>query len=170
MIEGYDRMTTIATDGKAMAADGRLVMGDRILKEDDDKIVKLFVEKAGETLLVGCSGAVVHMQSLLEYISESYVGDSVFLRTNVYNPEEDFGDEAPHPSETHALILTEQGRVFMAGYAESVLEVRKTMATGSGGDIALGAMLAGKTPGEAVLIASRVDLNTNGNVKEIRIA
>jgi hypothetical protein len=110
------------------------------------------------------------MEAMVQFIGEAYVGNGEFLRTAVFSIEDEFDGEGPHPSETQALILTEGGRVFAAAYAHPIMEVRKTQALGTGGDVALGAMLAGKTPGEAVLIASRVDINTNGNVREVHIA
>lgn len=160
-------MTTIATNGKAMAADGRLTAGSYVLKEDCDKITKVFVESAGEHLLIGAAGCVAHIDAMLEHIKDCYQGEGVFLGTPFH--VEDFIEDGPHPEETRALILTEGGKVFMCCWAEPVMEVNKVQAIGSGGDFAVGAMLAGKGPAEAVLIASRVDLNTNGIVTEKRL-
>ena len=160
-------MTTIATNGKAMAADGRLTKGSMILKEDCDKIIKVFVEQAGESLLIGVAGCVAHMDAMIEHIKDTYQGEGVFLGTPF--GVDDIEEEGPHPSETEGLILTEGGKVFVCAWAEPVIEAHKYQAIGSGADFAIGAMHAGKGPAEAVLIASRVDTNTNGIVTEKRL-
>ncbi|MBL69774.1 MAG: hypothetical protein CMO74_15240 [Verrucomicrobiales bacterium] len=42
-------------------------------------------------------------------------------------------------------------------------------AIGSGGDVALGAMLAGKSPAEAVRLACKVDTNSGGRVNSFKL-
>lgn len=162
-------MTTIATNGTAMAADGRLVQGDRVIKEDDDKMRTLFVERAGEHVLLGMAGCVAHMNLMQEFVEDCYLGKDTFLGTSFIPDESSYDPDVGHPGETVGLILLESGKVYLCGYGEPIIQVRKVMAIGSGSDLAIGAMMAGKTPGEAVLIASRVDLNTNGNVTERRL-
>lgn len=163
-------MTTIATDGRSMAADGRMTLGDMIIKEDVDKICKVEHEESGEMLLVGIAGCVAWKDEFIEFARSSYLGDGSFLGTRlVLTPESDEVAELRDPATTRALILTQQGRVFMVLHGEPILEVSKCQAIGSGSEFAIGALLAGKTPGESVIIASKVDVNTNSVVQEIHI-
>lgn len=159
-------MTTIATDGKSIASDGRMTLGCRVIREDDEKIFKVFSERTGETLLVGIAGYVCFTEEILEYIKDTYQGQGVFLRTNnlVLTQEH---EDAPEVVGTEALILTEGGKVFHLNHGHPPLEISKVFAIGSGGDVAIGAMLAGKSPEEAVLIAAKVDTNTNTNVRVV---
>jgi ATP-dependent protease HslVU (ClpYQ) peptidase subunit len=75
----------------------------------------------------------------------------------------------------HGAILAEVGgRVYIIGQEGSwVRNTSGIYAIGSGADYAMGAMLSGASPGQAVLVAAQLDLGTGGTIvmatsKEIR--
>lgn len=137
-------MTTIATDGREIAADG-MVTGDGLKHMlDCPKVHRL---KNGS--VAALAGVTFAINEALEFLN----GERDCI---------DLGDEF------EALILYADGRCeCMDGkgrrYWQSV-----PCASGSGGGIALGAMAAGASPGEAVEIAARYDTSTGGRVVVLR--
>lgn len=66
----------------------------------------------------------------------------------------------------HGRILTEVGgRVYEIGQEGSwVRNTSGIYAIGSGADYAMGAMLTGANPGQAVMVAAQLDLGTGGTI------
>ena len=132
-------MTTIATDGKSMAADGRCVTGSETIVEDAcRKIVRL---KDGRIL--GLAGK----------------------RSDLFLLEAWFNDPAsPKPKfEGDALLLAPDG-VFFVDSALIPIASQTPIALGSGKDHALTAMDIGASPGVAVHLASLRDPFTGGTI------
>lgn len=166
-------MTTIATDGKTMAADGRMTAGSHIVKEDTDKMFEVSVIHPGgqgtDKLIVGFAGSIAYFDDVMDFIKEVYVPEhGIFSNARFLLEPEDNETEFHTPDDTAALVLLPNGTVWLASYGEPMLRMNKTYAVGSGADYAMGAMLAGASPSAAVMIASRLDVNTNGNVTEKR--
>jgi hypothetical protein len=68
---------------------------------------------------------------------------------------------------TEGLILTQDGHIFTFGNPAKWIKLNQSIyAIGSGAPFALAAMDAGKTPSEAVKIASKHDPNTGMGVKK----
>ena len=137
-------MTTIATDGKAMAADG-LVTGNGLRHMDDCR--KIFTLEDGR--IVGMAGSCFLHQDAIDFL-------------NGKRDEIDLGDDF------EAIILHPNGKCeCMDGegrcYKQSVPAV-----TGSGGAVALGAMAHGASPKQAVKIAAQFDTATGGVVTSKR--
>lgn len=137
-------MTTIATDGKSMAGDSLTTAGsERVAYKQ--KIIRL---KDGR--IIGCCECAVQVAQFVRWMD---------------NP----GDDKPalDGDEFSALILNPDGTVdYIEKHAEPIRYLAP-MAIGSGGDFALGAMLAGKSPAEAVEIAMLRDTRTGGDVTSL---
>lgn len=135
-------MTTIATDGKSMAADGLAVDHcDTVITETRSKLRRL---KDGR--IAGGSGNSFDLTSWFEWLDAGKKGD------------------CPVQSEQFAgLILSSEG-VLWVDYKGRETSVPTPSATGSGQDYAYGAMEAGASPEQAVLIACKRDIHSGGEV------
>jgi ATP-dependent protease HslVU (ClpYQ) peptidase subunit len=135
-------MTTIATDGKVIASDSRITCGSIIATDKDEKIFK---GKKGS--IIGCAGSRADIEKFRCWCLE---GKSK--------------NEIPELENFSAIELTSSGKVY--GYGDSCyrIKVEAPHAIGTGGDIALGAMLSGIAPKEAVQIAIKKDVWSGGKV------
>lgn len=133
-------MTTIAWDGRTLAADTRSSWGGT---PTDGAVRKIFeaVHPQGR-LLVGCSG-----------ISEEC--NAVWLWMTGQRKDE------PIVTDLRIMAVDESGFVFVGSKPGYWAEVgRRPWALGSGTDYALGAMAAGADARNAVRIASTLDVGT----------
>lgn len=137
-------MTTIATDGKSMAGDSRITARNEWVGDT------IKIHKAKDGRIFGCCGASADRVLFGAHI-------------NGENAEPKLSDDFS------ALVLNADGTVDY--YYDKLVPIRylTPMAIGSGGDFALGAMLAGKSPAEAVGIAALRDLSTGGDITTISI-
>ena len=138
-------MTTIATDGKTMAGDGLVVSNTDILKRNDRKVFLVGRE------VVGCAG--------LSDVIDAYIK---FLR----NEEEDpptLGDDF------NAIHVSKKGCFLVCGNNYSKLKVDLPFAIGAGADYAVGAMMAGKTPKEAIQITAKKSTTTGGRITVLEV-
>jgi len=135
-------MTTIATDGKVMACDSCGGRSELIISNKLDKITRL-----ADGSLLGLAGR----SSVLPELA-AWLGGKGKLPTDC--------------GEWSALHLTEEGCWLLSsdgGRTRNLLDT--PAAIGSGGELALGAMLAGAGPQKAVVIASKRDPFTGGPVQ-----
>jgi hypothetical protein len=129
-------MTTIATDGKSIACDSYLT--DNTISE----VQKIFKVHNG---YIGVAGTYVSCVQFVNWL----INDD---------------NEEPDPEGVTALLLTKDG-VYC--YEESLTPYKlsgKYHAIGSGEQAALAAMMCGKSPGQAVKIASKIDPATGGPI------
>jgi len=79
------------------------------------------------------------------------------------------GGPKPHGKLDFNILQFKDGKCYL--YADSFLcdEIKPPFAIGSGGDIALGAMLAGADAYQACKIARKVDKNSFGRIKRVRL-
>ncbi len=127
-----------------MAADGQVTsQHNAILQTGYRKIVRL-----EDGRVVGFSGALSLVTKLMRHLEGE---EHIFL------PE----------SEIEALVLHPDGKVFHHNGTDDPIEQEVPIAVGSGCDFALGAMLAGASPGKAIEIASMRDVYTGGAIIEI---
>lgn len=107
-------------------------------------------ELYSEPFFVGFSGSANDVISIVHYWS---------------NPEA-FGNKPPKVSGCAGLVLTQSGDIFLFDHYAKWLRVDQPyMAIGSGQSYALGAMAAGKSPREAIRIASKHDSYTGMGIK-----
>ena len=142
-------MTAVATDGKVIAADGRATKGDEII---NDNVVKIFRVPKG---IVGGSGDF-HM--ILEYVAWLKKGAKKPFRQ--CNEGESF----------HIIYLREDGVWYVSSSNNcKEHEVSVPFALGSGSEYAIGAMLAGRSPRQAVQIAAQRSITVGGTIRELAL-
>jgi hypothetical protein len=139
-------MTTIASDGKTVAADGLRCRGAEIIDRETPKL------RISKSTLFGLTGTFAVFTAAMEwYHSGVKPGEQpkggaddwwtlyVFRRYGVekFNHDCPYMELMPYP-----------------------------FATGSGADYAMGALLAGAPPEAAVAIAARLDVHTGGKILE----
>jgi ATP-dependent protease HslVU (ClpYQ) peptidase subunit len=139
-------MTTIATDGKTVAADTLMTSNIR----DCFDFIK--VRKIGKDI-VACSGGADEIVAYFNWISGKSTVKPIIEESNKF----------------HALHVNKDGVFYTCAPNWSKFNVDVPYALGSGGSIALGAMLAGASPAEAIRIAMKKDLYTGGTVTELHV-
>jgi hypothetical protein len=140
-------MTTIATDGKSMAADSRGCCNDVIRCDTEIKIYRLV-----DGRIAGCSGTITAARDYVRWLNE--------------------GGEKPNVDKEngfHALVLSLDGTAQIHGNDDLPDNVDIPAAIGSGSSLALGAMLAGAGPTDAVAIAMKRDPFTGGAIVEMKL-
>lgn len=146
-------MTTIATDGATIAADG-LVQSNGIVATRSFR--KIVVE---DCVIYALAGTMCMLRPLIEWVKAGA------------DPE-----RAPKTAESDwgcLLVIDGLGKegarcyFSKAPYPDSV---DFPFAIGSGREIALGAMKAGKTPRQALDIAADCDIYSGGEIQVVDIA
>lgn len=137
-------MTTIATDGETMAGDGLTVSNGTIFGRNAQKVHQL-----SDGRIVGIAGCANYVDPFLEWLSEG--GD-----------KPDIGDDF------EALVLNRDGTVVSYDHKCRPLAEELPTASGSGREIALGAMVVGASPEEAVKAACDRDTSTGGKITVLR--
>lgn len=139
-------MTTIATDGKTIAADGQITAGDII---SDMKCRKVFKLSNGRAL--GVAGTLSSCDAFRAWFADPS------------QPQPDLSDDFK------AVIIdgTDRVTVYDGQFYPICLPVPYTI--GSGREVALGAMLTGATPKQAVKAAISVDVYSGGTVREVKL-
>lgn len=137
-------MTTIATDGKTMAGDGQSEACHTIISQSKKKVIRL-----PDGSLCGCAGGGVDAQMFVKWL----------------------GDGGPKPKlkDICALRLMPDGSLLYYNERCEPSPVDAPCAVGSGMDFAIGAMLHGATPAEAVAIAVQRDPGTGGKVTALSL-
>jgi 20S proteasome alpha/beta subunit len=134
-------VTTVATDGLGMAADGRAIVDRTIITDERIKIHQL-----GDGRIIGCSGQGGDIAAFRAWLEAGGEGRLKVSRGAV------------------ALVLDPDGSVTRITDDGVKLPVPAPMACGSGMDFAIGAMEAGATPEEAVEIACARDPGSGGKI------
>lgn len=138
-------MTTIATDGKTMAADTRL-SGSYI---EQFEAVKLF--RIGGVVYGVAGEDWSHCMAYVDWVKGGRSEDC----------------KPTNASEFNALFV-ENGKVYLEGASLRPIENGSLNAIGSGKSFAMGAMLAGATPAQAVKIAMKLDPITGGKIRTMK--
>lgn len=139
-------MTTIATDGKSMAADG-------MAKDHCDTIVSMSrpkVFRLSDGRIIGAAGNSFDIDSWRDWLECGKIGD------------------CPIESDQFAaLILHATGAVHWVDHKGREIPTPTPCSVGSGQDVALGAMEAGANAFRAVQIACLRDPFSGGEITEI---
>jgi ATP-dependent protease HslVU (ClpYQ) peptidase subunit len=143
-------MTTIATDGRTMAADTHSSTGGLIVNRSAVKVTR-----AKDGSLVGVAG--------------DCSGDALFRRWLDDGEQQDKLPNFRGADEFVALVLRPDGRLDAFDSSLVPVEYQLPAAIGSGGQLALGAMLAGRSPAQAVAIAAQRDNATGEFVVELEL-
>lgn len=140
-------MTTIATDGITIAADGQVHGGGERLRMNEAKV------RVAHGRVYALAGTTAAMAPVMKWHADGA------------DPE-----KAPKGLEWTVVVIEPDGSAFT--YHHDCLYpnvLTMPAAIGSGERFALGAMHAGKSPREAVEIAATLDINTGGTITEINI-
>ena len=133
-------MTTIATDGDTMAADGLMSGNGTVFSTEEVKLVQL---KDGR--IAGVCGSCYNAAPFLEWLEVA-------------------GDKPELTDDFEALVLMADGSCRSYDHKLRWIPVPVPTATGSGMDFALGAMAVGASPEEAVKAACNLDTGSGGKV------
>lgn len=133
-------MSTVVTDGESMAADRR-VTGDGMVHCNTCKIAL-----AANGDIIGLAGSAFDLDAFVTW----------------YNSDRSQPLQIWEKSE--ALVLQTDGRIFCYNEVGRCFEHEAPAALGTGSAIAYGAIAAGATPAQAVLIASERDIYSGGGV------
>lgn len=138
-------MTTIATDGRSMAADGLCTGGGIVHGFNAQKVHRI---KDGR--LIGVSGSAFDIGAFVSWL-------------------EDGGDKPKLSENFEAIALAPDGSCVCWNEHCQTVPQELPAITGSGGEIALGAMLSGKSPAEAVAIAAKRDTRSGGTITVLHL-
>lgn len=139
-------MTTIAWDGKTLAADRGCITG--LLANVEDKIWKIKVMRSHWTLTGIQPGSPAYVVG---------AGHSFQIKRYARWLERADDDDLPGVDESESLIVTKRAVLHIDGAGLGIPVLRRPIALGSGGEVALGALLAGATARRAVdLVAKNV--------------
>ena len=142
-------MTTIAWDGKSLAADKRVVICG--LQRTTTKIHKV------GAALVGCSGSGYQAAEMLAWARAGF-------KKNTF-PESQRDDELA----VEMLVILPTGIQVYGDTPYAVEYEDKHFAIGSGRDFALAAMFLGKSAQDAVLLAAEFDPGTGSGVDTLTL-
>lgn len=131
-------MTTIAYDGYTLACDGRVV-GHTIDSDNFKKIIKV-----GD-VYAGAAGDLRSVSNFFDWVKKGCV--------DYFETEDSFGG-----------VLIKGNKTIVFDTKGSELSIKPPFADGSGGELALGAMLAGATAIQAVKIACKKDPRSGGRI------
>lgn len=138
-------MTTIATDGKSMAADGQTTRDDHIICVSTKKIRRL---KSGK--IVGCCGASGDEQLFIDWLEGEEKKPKL---------QGGFG----------AIVLDPKAGPRAYFFDCTSDKIEGNYAIGSGAQFALAAMDCGRSPAEAVKIASARCVFTGGKITTLHL-
>lgn len=138
-------MTTVAWDGFELAADSMVSLGS--IKYTARKLFRL-----ADGSILGASGKTTDISRLVKYLN----GETAVV---------------PKISSVHAIHVTPDKTVYLyAGGIDTQPVLDRYVAVGTGGDIALGAMEAGKSAFLAVEIACRRDSSSGPPVESLQLS
>jgi ATP-dependent protease HslVU (ClpYQ) peptidase subunit len=140
-------VTTIATDGKTMAGDGQAEACHTIICTTRAKVARL-----SDGSLFGSAGRGADNLAMIEWL------------------ESGMEDKRPRLKSFSGLRLFADGRLeYWSEDVDVPTPVDVPCAVGSGMDFAIGAMLCGASPEQAVAIASQRDPGTGGKIIVLRL-
>lgn len=155
-------MTTIAYKDSIMAAEGRMSLGDCIIKEDTIKVYSVNGHLCGVCGRArAISTFVGWLQRMTDYhIVSREVGDLVDLVPPQLEDDDGYS----------AMVVCPDGQVLMyEGNTPIDMGVNVPMSIGSGSVYALAAMDAGASAEEAVKIAMKRDVFSGGTITTVQL-
>lgn len=133
-------MTTIASDGRSIAADRLITSSEQLLGET----TKVYTAKDGSFFASAGNASDCDCY-------EAWKKGTLKERPDI-------------ECDSFEAMILRKNKVYLVDKNLIEIEVFTPQAIGSGGNLALGAMLAGATPQEAIEFAAERDLFTGGGV------
>jgi hypothetical protein len=144
--------TTVCWDGKTLATDSQCTCGH--LKTYVKKIVRSDERSAS----MAASGNYLRIQLIMDF----FINSTDPLSTLKLPESDEEGDAVD------VLVVFDDGHaLFYGGDLHHISMVEAPFTLGAGGDIALGALKAGKTAEEAVKIAEQTDVFSSGDIQVV---
>ena len=140
-------MTTCATDGKTLATDRQVTF-----------------TTPGGIRLAHATQKLFPLEDNNCFQAAAFAGNTDYIYQVLMVLESNDYQALDVEGEFEILLIDWLGGAWSMNKSMSPLEVDTPWATGSGGEIALGAIKAGATAEEAVRIASEVDLGTGKGI------
>jgi ATP-dependent protease HslVU (ClpYQ) peptidase subunit len=137
-------MTTIATDGRSMAADSQVTAGSEITAFTEK------VARCKDGRVFAACGPTMNALKFRRWMLDG-------------------GDRPTLDDEFSALILNPDGSVDFVDKHLEPFPYRVPAAIGSGGEFAVGAMMAGASPKEAVAFAIDRDAHSGGEIIDLHL-
>lgn len=144
-------MTTIATDGRVIAADGRFTWGDEIISEDMEKIVH------SGPHVYGFTGTTIMMRPAIDWFEKGGDPETVPGKGN-------------DKMDWTLLVITAEQAFILSNDGPYPMPVVFPFAMGKGGEAAAAVMAAGLSPLEAVQAVAKRFTHTGGAIRTIDIA
>jgi 20S proteasome alpha/beta subunit len=149
-------MTTIVCNKTEMACDLQFTLYGQMKTKGKTKIFQIDphpVHYDAEPFLVGFAGAASEIIDVVDF----------------YQNPEVYG-KMPRTRNLSGLVLTKSGRIFQFDTPDKWIAVdEKYAAIGTGSLTAMGALIAGATPKQAVAAASKVDPMTGMGIKVFKL-
>jgi ATP-dependent protease HslVU (ClpYQ) peptidase subunit len=152
-------MTTIVCDTKLkiMAADKRFSENNYKYR-GEDKLVAVKDEKTGRVAFIGCAGTAREMIRFRAFFVEHMLGKEQW----------DISKRMTFPK-LSMLVMLDTGETYEFDGDNTPMQVKARFhGVGSGRDFAIGALASGKSPKEAVRIASKYDNGTGHGITELQ--
>lgn len=146
-------MTTVAYDGRFLAADGRSTLGNLISGKSVKKIFQLLIIAGGvqvQAVLAG-AGSFQTVNIVKSHLERNDLFESELI------PEIE-------PGSFQGLLILETGEVYDLEDKLIPLPAEIPVAIGSGTDYAMAAMVMGKSAPAAVQVACELDVYSGGKI------
>jgi len=146
-------MTTIACNTKEMACDLQITLNGNAKAKCYTKIYKIDAHERHypEDFIIGLCGSASEAIEVVDY----------YQRPELYK-------SLPKTRDTSGLVLTRSGKIYVFDTPNQWMCIaEKFTALGSGGNVALGALLAGASPKNAIIAASKIDPFTGLGTKTL---
>lgn len=157
-------MTSIAYKDGVMAGDGRMTIGSTVTSDKTTKIFKI------NNCLVGFAGRYSSGLRFVDWFEGFDLANKIqeqepFVSVNIpdFLPDEEFTAIVaypPTPDYPEGIVMQFEG-------GNAFFEIEAPCAIGSGSDFLIGAMDAGASAEQAVIIATKRDTHSGGEVKTI---
>jgi ATP-dependent protease HslVU (ClpYQ) peptidase subunit len=147
-------MTTVAWDGRSIAADRMYAIGNTPVRAPVPKIRRLTYR--GVPAVMGTSGVTEYGLALMDWLESGAPAGK--------EPELGEGDDG-----CTVLVATAAGVWLFANSCTGVMIGTLPWATGSGADYALGAMAMGASAKKAVEVACKLDVNSGCGTDMLRL-
>jgi len=150
-------MTTIAYDGRYLAADGRMTCGNIITGHQAKKLhpVTIFLRGEEQEAVVSGSGSYADIMSAVEWFKQGF--DPVSFDAEQVRPMLEKG-------EVDLLLLTRSGELYGVDSSLQIMPMEYPYSSGSGMPFSMMGMRLGMNAVQSVYEAMKHDCGTGGKV------